>query len=204
MNIHEDDYKKIFTEKLGWRSEEYLDNIKRLSEISQSHGINPIDSFPSLFIPGGKNPIDALKYSVLMLTYEATICFIYGLFQSCILTCGAVVERILKLEYLEKNQQLPKNGEWTLGRCIYKLNWTGTRISVEILDLAKPMVEPRNSRFHGLLENSDPQLSIQGGENRGIKKLSSNHYLIEPYRGEAEMLIEKMFTILLKLYIKED
>ncbi|MEN6551872.1 MAG: hypothetical protein ABFC34_03190 [Methanobacterium sp.] len=203
MNSHIDEYKNNFEEKFSWRKDEYIENMKRLAEISKSYGIDPFKAFPSLFVPMSDNPIDALRYSVLMLTYEATICFIFGIFQSCILTCGSIVERVLKLEYLEKNQQFPKNGNWTLGHCIYKLNWTDTRISPEILDFAKQIVEPRNSRIHGLLENSDPQLSIMGGKNRGIRFLSSTHYMIEPYRGEAEMLITIVFEILTRLYLKE-
>lgn len=143
-------YEKHYQEKFGWKRDYYIGNLGRLAEISQTHGIDPIMSFPSLFITYSDNPLDAMRYSIQLLTYEATICFVYGVFQACILTCGAAVERVLKVEYMDKNQQLPRKGKWTLGNCIYKLNWSGTGITNEILNYAKPMVDPRNSRIHML------------------------------------------------------
>jgi hypothetical protein len=138
-----------------------------------------------------------------MLSHEATECYVFGEFQSCMLTCGAIVERILKLEYLDKNHQMPDNNEWTLGKCIHKLNWTNTRITQEIRELAKQILGPRNSRTHALLEHSDPHLSIMGGAARGIEMRDSNSHLIEPYRGDAKLLVEVTFKILVRLYLKE-
>ena len=186
-----------------WRKSRQIFNLKELAKITQSHGVNPISAFPSLFVPSSDNPLGALKYSILLLSHEASECYVFGEFQSCVLTCGAIIERILKLEYLEKNQKMPDDREWTLGRCLYKLNWSGTRITQEIVELGKQILDPRNSRAHALLEHSDPQLSIMGGQERGIEVLSSGHCLIEPYRGEAKMLIETTFKILALLYIKE-
>jgi len=200
MDNPTNDYEKEYSERFGWRKEEYIDNIKELAKITQSYGLDPLKSFPCLFISYSKNQLDSMRFSILMLSYEATICYIYGIFQSCILTCGALVERILKLEYLDKNHQMPENGEWTLGRCIYKLDWTGTRITNEILDLAKKIKEPRDDRAHALLEHSDPRLSMMGGRNRGISFLSNEKFLIEPFRGDASLLIEITFKILAKLY----
>jgi hypothetical protein len=198
-----DIYEKEYEGKFEWRKSRQIFNLKELAEITQSHGVNPISAFPSLFVPSSDNPIGALKYSILMLSHEASECYVLGEFQSCILTCGAIIERVLKLEYLEKNQKMPDEREWTLGRCLYKLNWSGTRITQEIIELGKQILDPRNSRAHALLEHSDPQLSIFGGQERGIEVLSSGHYLIEPYRGDAKMLIETTFKILALLYLKE-
>jgi hypothetical protein len=198
-----DTYEKEYQSKFEWRKSRQIYNLKELAEITQSNGVQPISSFPRLFIPSSDNPLDALRYSILMLSHEATECFVFGEFQSCILTCGAIVERILKLEYLDKNHQMPDSKEWTFGKCLYKLNWTGTKITQEIQDLAKQIIDPRNSRAHALLEHSDPQLSIIGGPERGIEIVDSNKHLIEPYRGDAKLLIEVTFKILARLYLKE-
>jgi len=198
-----DIYEKEYEGKFEWRKPRLIFNLRELAEITQSHGVNPIAAFPSLFVPSSDNPLGALKYSILMLSHEASECYVLGEFQSCVLVCGAIIERVLKLEYLEKNQKMPDDREWTLGRCLYKLNWSGTKITQEIIELGKQILDPRNSRAHALLEHSDPQLSITGGQERGIEVLSSGHYLIEPYRGDAKMLIETTFKILALLYLKE-
>ena len=203
MNNVTDIYDKEYESKFEWRKSRQIYNLRELAEITQSNGVHPISSFPGLFIPSSDNPLDALRYSILMLSHEATECYVFGEFQSCMLTCGAIVERVLKLEYLDKNQQMPDDREWTLGRCLYKLNWTGTRITQEIQELGKQILDPRNSRTHALLEYSDPQLSIIGGLNRGIEVIDSDKYLIEPYRGDAKSLIEITFKILARLYLKE-
>jgi len=57
-----------------------------------------------------------------------------GQFQSCILTCGAIVERCLKLEFENVNGPLPSGTHWTLGKCIGKC--TGI-VSKDVLDLAE-------------------------------------------------------------------
>ena len=98
---------------------------------------------------------------------------------------------------------MPDNRKWTLGRCIYKLNWTGTRITQDIQELVKQMLDPRNSRAHALLEHSNPQLSVMGGQERGIEVRDSGHYLIEPYRGDAKLLVDVTFKILVQLYLKK-
>jgi hypothetical protein len=144
------------------------------------------------------DPKDALRWSIFTLWLEAAECFIFGLFESCILTCGAIVERCLKLKYRETKGSLPQ-GQWTLGRCIHQLDWTGI-MATEILDLAKQILDPRNSRAHALLEDSDPQLALIGGAERGVEVLGPHHYLVEPYRGDAKTIIETTFKILLGLY----
>ncbi len=203
MDDTTDIYKKEYEGKFESRKTRHIFNLKELSIITQSHGVHPLSSFPGLFIPSSDNPLGALKYSILLLSHEVSECYVFGEFQSCILTCGAIVERVLKLEYLDKNHQMPDSEMWTLGKCLYKLNWTGTRITQEIQELGKQILDPRNSRAHALLEHSDPQLSIMGGLERGIEVMSSGHYLIEPYRGDAKMLVEITFKILTLLYLKE-
>jgi hypothetical protein len=200
MPTETETYEREYESRFAWRKTRQVANLKQLAEITHSNGADPLKAFPVLFTPSSDDPKDALRWSILMLTYEATECYIFGDFQSCILTCGAVVERILKLEYEEIHGKLPDNGEWTLGRCIYKLNWTGARITREILELAKRMIEPRNNRAHALLEHSDPRVASMGGRERGIEVLSSGHYQIEPYRGDARAVIAVTFEILAKLY----
>ncbi len=195
-----DPFEQEYENKFGWRKARQIYNLRDIANFTQLNGVHSIDSFPCLFTPNGDSPRDALRYSILLLAYEATECYVFGEFQSCMLVCGALVERILKLEYLEKNPQMPQKGEWTLGRCIYQLNWERTRITPEILALAKQMLDPRNSRAHALLEHSNPQLSIMGGNERGIEILDSEHYLIEPYRCEAKLLVGLTFKILAMLY----
>ena len=146
MNNLTIDFEKEYSERFAWRKEHYIGNIKDLTEITQSYGLNPLKFFPCLLTRNSCSPQDSLRYSILLLSYEATTCYVYGTFQSCILTCRALVERILKLEYFEVNSQLPKNSEWTLGKLIYKLDWTGTRISKDILDLAKKVKIPGDDR----------------------------------------------------------
>ena len=197
----EKNYDQEYESRFAWRKAQQVANLKELSAIAPPKGTDPLDTFPQLIAPRDSNdPKHALRWSILMLSYEAMECFILGEFQSCILTCGSVVERTLKLEYEEVYGKLPENGIWTLGRCIYKLKWSGTRITSEITDLAKQILEPRNNRAHALLEHSDPMLSIMGGPERGIEVLSSGHYLIEPYRGDARKVIEVTLKILSELY----
>lgn len=197
----EESYEQEYESRFTWRKARQVANLKELSAIAPPKGTDPLKAFPQLIAPRDSNdPEDALRWSILMLSYEAIECFIFGEFQSCILTCGSVVERTLKLEYEEVYGKLPPNGTWTLGRCIYKLKWSGTRITSEITDLAKQMLEPRNNRAHALLEHSDPMLAIMGGPERGIEVLSSGHYLFEPYRGDARNVIEVTLKILSKLY----
>ena len=196
IEIWEKEYSGIFER----RKSRQIDNLRELAEITNSTGVHPISSFAGLSVKDYESPLDALKFSILLLAHEATECYVLGEFQSCILSCGAIIERILKLEYLVLNHQMPDNGCWTLGRCVYKLDWNGTRITEDIRELVKGILRPRNSRAHALLEHSDPGLSISGGANRGIEMIDQNKYLIEPYRGEAKSLIETTFMILAELY----
>lgn len=113
------------------------------------------------------------------------------------LTCGAIVERCLKLEYQQAKGTLPAKAKWPLGKCIIQCQGI---VEPSVLDLAKQILPPRNDRAHALLEHSDPQRGLSGGEKRGIQILSSRHYLVEPYRGEAKHVVTATFTILNRLY----
>jgi len=99
-----------------------------------------------------------------------------------------------------KRGQLLPNAVWTLGTCIKKCKGV---IEAEVIDFAQQMLESRNSRAHALVEHSDPQLSIIGGDESGVEMLSSGHALIEPYRGDAKKVIEMTFKILRCLYGKQ-
>ena len=198
VNTTERNCAQGYEEGFAWRKTRQIANLAELSRIAPSSDPDP-EVLPGLFgTLVSDDPKDALRHSILLLWLEAIGCYVFGEFQACILTCGAVVERCLKLEYETAREKLPE-GRWTLGKCIYKLDWQGI-IAPEILDLAKQIVDPRNSRAHALLEHSDPQLAIIGGPERGIDVLSSHHYLIEPYRGEAKKIIEITSKILSKLY----
>lgn len=67
-----DFYEKEYEGKFEWRKSRQIFNLKELAEITLSHGVNPISTFPSLFVPSSDNPIGALKYSILMLSHEAS------------------------------------------------------------------------------------------------------------------------------------
>jgi hypothetical protein len=191
-------YEQEFEERFEWRKPRQIENLKELSEIAQSGGADSLKEFPGLKrSPDNDGPKDALSWSILLLWCEATECYIFGEFQSCILTCGAIVERCLKLEYEKAKGPLPSGSHWTLGRCIRES--VGT-VSRDILDLAQSMLEPRNNRAHALLEHSDPDLAIRGGAERGIQIRNSRHYLIEPYRRNARSVILATYKILSALY----
>jgi hypothetical protein len=132
-----------------------------------------------------------------MLWCEAAECYVFGEFQSCILTCGAIVERCLKLAYETVNGRLPERSRWGLRRCIDECKGILTQ---SVLDLAKSLLEPRNNRAHALLEHSDPHLAMMGGPSRGIEILSSRHYSVEPFRGDARSVMASTYGILKELY----
>jgi hypothetical protein len=191
-------YEQEFEERFEWRKHRLIENLKELSEIAQSGGADSLKEFPGLKLYSHNDgPKDALSCSILLLWCEATESYIFGEFQSCILTCGAIVERCLKLEYEKAKGPLPSGSHWTLGRCIRESVGTVPR---NILDLAQSMLEPRNNRAHALLEHSDPDLAIRGGAERGIEIRNSRHYLIEPYRGDARSVILATYKILSELY----
>jgi hypothetical protein len=185
-----------YEERLAWRKNRQIENLKELAEIAHVGGSDTLKALPRLIGPReSDDPKDALRWSILMLWFEATECYIFGEFQACILTCGAAVERSLKLEYEQARGALPR-GNSTLGKCIGLCEGI---VAPEILDFARQMLEPRNNRAHALLEHSDPQTSIMGGLDRGIEWRGSS-YLIEPYRGDARNVITATYKILSGLY----
>ncbi|OLE53903.1 MAG: hypothetical protein AUG51_10590 [Acidobacteria bacterium 13_1_20CM_3_53_8] len=191
-------HEQEFEERFEWRKARQIENLKELSEFAQSGGGASLKEFPGLKRSlDNDDSKDALQWSIIMLWCEAAECYIFGEFQSCILTCGAIVERCLKLEYEEANGTLPSGSHWTLGRCIRECRGI---VSQGVLDLAQSMLEPRNNRAHALLEHSDPDLAISGGAERGIEIFSSKHYHIEPYRGDARRVILSTYKILSMLY----
>lgn len=191
-----DFYEEEYNGRFEWRRNRNIYNLRELYQIAGDWEF--IKSLTVLF--GhlvSDDPKDALKWSILNLWLEARECFVYGEFQACVLSCGAVVERCLKLEYEKANGLLPPNNQMTLGRMIGICKGI---VDKDVLELARQILEPRNSRAHALLEHSNPQLAIIGGPDRGIKILSPYHAHIEPYRGEATKLIELSSKILAKLY----
>jgi hypothetical protein len=194
-------FEKEYENRFSWRKERQIYNLRDLSGFAQSGGSGVFKSFPSLMCSTASNdPKDALRWSIIMLWCEAAECYIFGEFQSCILVCGSVVERSLKLEYETKQGPLSQHAKWTLGTCI--INCKGI-VAPEVVKLAQQMLGPRNSRTHALLEHTDPQLSIMGGKERGVEVLSTSHALIEPYRGDAKKVIKATFKILSRLYGSE-
>ena len=198
--ISDEDLKKFedeYDSRFAWRRDRQLFNLKELAEIAQTGGGEAFEKLPKLVRAfSNDDPKDALGWSILMLWCEAAECYIFGEFQSCILACGAVVERCLKLEQERATNKLPGRG-WTLGVCIGKCEGI---VSSEVLDLARQILEPRNSRAHALLEHTDPTISRIGGPNRGYERLSNGHGLIEFYRGDATNVIQTTYQILEKLY----
>ena len=195
IDFYRDEYDGCFE----WRKDRNIHNLSELYKIAGDWEF--IKSLKGLFGPlVSDDPKDALKWSILNLWLEARECFVYGEFQACVLACGAVIERCLKLEYEKSGATLPPKGQMTLGKMIG--NCKGI-VDQAILDLAKQILEPRNSRAHALLEHSNPQLAIIGGPERGIEIRSPHHYLVEPFRGEATRVLELSSKILEKLYLKE-
>jgi hypothetical protein len=191
-------YEQDYDERFEWRRARQINNLKELSEIAQSGGVDAIKVFPRLWNDGNSDdPKAALRRSILDLWCEATECYIFGEFQSCILSCGAIVERCLKLQYQEVNGPLPPGTKWTLGTCIHRCKGV---VPQNTLDLAQSILEPRNNRAHALLEHSDPGLAISGGPKRGIEIRSPQHYLIEPFRGDATKVIVTTHNILNELF----
>ena len=199
-DISDEDLKKFEEEYDGrftWRKNRQLFNLRELAEIAQTGGGEALKKLPKLVGAfSSDDPKDALGWSILMLWCEAAECYVFGEFQSCILTCGAVVERCLKLEFERATGKMPGRG-WTLGVCIGKCKGI---VSSEVLDLVQQILEPRNSRAHALLEHTDPAISRIGGPNRGYERLSNQHGLIEFYRGDATHVIQTTYQILEKLY----
>jgi len=143
-------------------------------------------------------PADALRTSILTLWFEAAGCYNSGLFEACILTCGAIVERCLKLEYELAVGGLPR-GRWTLARCAYELDWDGI-VSEDIVDLAKKLVSPLNYRAHALLEHTDPHLASLGDPLAQAADPKGHGSLIDAYRSEAKEVLDITFRVVQVLH----
>ena len=142
---------------------------------------------------------DALRRSIYFLFPEASQTYVLGFFQASLLTSGAVLERVLKLEYRAARGALPP-GHWTLGRCVHDLDWTGTRVDATHLQAVDGVKGPRNSRAHALLEHDDPGRAGRGGAGRGIEFRSGRHAMIEPFRDEALGAMRAVYSVLSDLY----
>jgi len=188
-----------FSEILEWRKERWISNLEELYREVSPQILDPVRSLPGLAPRGDPgHSLYALRWSILTLWPEATHSYVLGLFQASILASGAVVERVLKLEYQEVNGPLPP-GKWTLGNCAFKLDLSKSRISPKLLSLARECVDPKNDRSHALLEHEDPMKAALGGE-RGIYSVAANAYLIEPFRGEALSIVSRSWSLLHGLY----
>jgi hypothetical protein len=193
------DFDQEYSQRFDSRRERNIENLAELASIAHLGGPEILDALPGLVSSrSAKDQISALRWSILILWLQASECFILGQFEPCILSVGAVVERCLKLEYQVANGSMP-SGNWTLGRCIYNLDWSSTRVNNSHLEFAKACHGNRDSRAHALLEHTDPALSMFGGD-RGIQILSPIHYSIEPYRGEATSMISNAWALLDSLY----
>ncbi|MEP7287617.1 MAG: hypothetical protein ABI947_17830 [Chloroflexota bacterium] len=190
---------KEYEARFSWRISRQFENFKELAEFAHTGGGDTLNRFPKLRYKFEDTPEDALKHSIFLLWNEAVECYIFGEFQSCLMTCGAVVERCLKLEfeldYQEKNGQPKPSRKWTLGTAIKD---TQGIVSSEISQLADKLLDPRNSLTHALMEHSDPRKSLLGSE-RYMYQMGPK-YLIEPFRGDTKQAIEITFQILTKLY----
>jgi hypothetical protein len=188
-----------FENSFEWRLDRWKSNLAELFTITSDGSLDPFKSLPNLVSDlEPNNKLSALRWSILTLWLEAAHCYVLGQFQSCILTSGGVVERILKLEYQSVHENLP-DGKWTLGSCAYNLDFSKTRVTDVLLFHAKDCIDPRNDRTHALLEHANPTASIIGG-NREVYEVTSNRYMIEPYRGDAKMLIKHSWALLDSLY----
>ncbi|MCB0020915.1 MAG: hypothetical protein KDE09_24135 [Anaerolineales bacterium] len=190
-----------YAERFDWRRGRQIHNLEELSHIMGA-GDDPLNppSFAGLLALPFDNEIDkALANSIVFLSAEAMQAFVQGYFQACVLTCGAVLERVLKLEYRRIHGSLP-GGHWTLGRCIHQLDWRDTAITTNHLNLISEFLGPRNSRAHALLEHDNPEEANMGGQNRGVEILSEQHYTIEPFRGDAWQGMLALYPILADIY----
>lgn len=193
-------YEKQFASSFDWRRGRQIENLLDITELP---GAKPEPLHPKFLHSFGMSVEgdeveNALRRSLIYLVPEAIHTYVLGYFQASILVSGAVLERTLKLEYRCTHGALP-DGHWTLGKCVYKLNWEETHINKAHLEHIKQFIGTRNSRTHAILEHENPFSAIVGGK-RGVEVLSNGHYLIEPFRGEAKTGITALFTILSDLY----
>jgi len=200
LKVEQIDFEAEFEDRLGWRK---ANSIERLAELGGFAAVG-LDTFrdyfgqlrPHLYIQVAPTALDALATSIDRLWHYAVFCYLYELFEPCIFTCGAVVERALKFEY---ERQVGATGErWTIGRTIQECR-NAKVISDNILELAERIADPRNDRSHANLERTNPDLAQFGGD-RGVTNLSDQHYLIHPYQHNARMTLDLTLLVLKDLF----
>ena len=199
-----DPFEQEYAGRFDWRRDSQVANLRELASLPGSGG-EPLDPpFMSYFeyFMLVESIEDALRKSIYFLFPEASQTYVLGFFQASLLTSGAVLERVLKLEYRVSRGALPK-GNWTLGRCIHELDWSGTRVKQDHLDTINRVKGPRNSSAHALLEHESPSEASRGGKRRGVEVRPSGHYLIEPFRGDALEAISAVYSVLSDLYEDE-
>jgi hypothetical protein len=184
--------------RYSWRLQSNLERMTRLNELAgNTGGPNTITAYTQLkYTTVDNTPEDALLISLFNAWCEVCDCFIFGDFQAVILLCRSIAERSLKLEYIKSQGSIPTGQRWMLGRLVTECAGI---VSQNVIDLVTDLKEPGNDRAHALLEITNPQRAIFGG-NRGITVTSSSTYIIEPYRGDAEIAINKAHQILEELY----
>lgn len=196
-----DPFEEEYANRFDWRRERQVTNLRDLASLpgSGSDPLNPpfLSYFEHFML--ARTIEDALRKSICFLFPEASQTFVLGFFQASLLTSGAVLERILKLEYRVAHGALP-SGKWTLGGCIHNLDWSSTRVEQSHLDAIDRVKGPRNSRAHALLEHENPNEASRGGKNRGIEIRPSGHYMIEPFRGDAREALKAIYYVLSDLY----
>jgi len=185
--------------RFEWRLEHNLGRMIELETLTgNTGGADTIKAYPQLkYTTVDNTPEDALLISLFNAWCEICECFIFGESQAVILLCRSIAERSLKLEYIKTHGSLPTNQRWMLGKLIQECQGI---VAQNILDLATDLTAPGNDRAHALLEINQPEIAIRGGEKRGITITSPSTYLIEPYKGEAVIAIEKAHIILHELY----
>jgi hypothetical protein len=95
----------------------------------------------------------AYKRTLLFMWGDTVETYIFGQFMACILVCGALTERCLKLDYIEKEGALPA-GRWALGRII-KQEPMKSVVDKHLIELADELLDSRNSMAHALLGSVD-------------------------------------------------
>lgn len=194
------DFAAEFESRLGWRKPHSIEWLAELGGFA-SVGLDTFRDYfsqlrPYLHIYDKPTALDALATSIERLWHEAVYCYMYELFEPCILTCGAVVERALKFEF---ERQVGATGErWTIGRTIQECRKAEV-ISDNILELAECIADPRNDRSHANLERTNPDLAQFGGD-RGVTILSDRHYLINPYQQNSRATLDLTLLVLKELF----
>lgn len=185
-----------FKSRYEWRTEFQLQRCQELYEegIVGPKGVDKKTTRKLIPDDPGNEIQTAYRRTLLFMWGDVQDTYIYGQFMACILVCGALAERCLKLDYIEKKGALP-DGRLTLGNIIYKEPMKSI-VDKRLLELASELLGSRNSMAHALLEHANPELASLGGP--AIRTpLSNHHYIIEPYRQEALKVLKVAANIML-------